>query len=982
MQYKSKFFKICLMFVMLSFLIVPDISQGRLNERAMNFNSSGGHAHDGVNGGTEVSFGNLSGSAIDSQIPDTITVNEATNADTVDGVHAAALEESSEIDADITTHKGEGGAHTASNLTNVAAGDIVATDVQAAVDELDTEKIPEADRGVANGIAELDANGNTEIEQLPPDVKTDIFYCGNESCQITAGADPAGLWTDVQGKWKLDDDGTWADVSGNGNDMGELGAPINEDGFLGGTDTALWCDGVDDALNISDASQVGLDIMTTGLTISAWIYMESDFPQNSPIVCAGSPYTGWSSSYCFFVTSTDKLALTLVYSSGNEVTYEGDTVLSFDTWYHVVATLGGNTIRIYLDNVQEGSGASFTYSIYHDDNPDFRIGRHWGGTRLWKGRIDDAAIWSRELTSGNRGALYALNEDFEVAPGASGDPAGEGDVCIRTDQNTAYMHNGGTDTAMTDWDEIAATTTYVDTDHAGIAGSHHTQTTSFATLVDSAIDSQIPDTITIDNATECDTVDGVHAVALEESSEIDSDISTHAGIVSSHHAQTTSFVTLVDSASDAQIPNTITVDNATECDTVDGVHAAALEESSEIDSDISTHAGIAGAHHTQTTSFATLVDSAIDSQIPDTITIDNATECDTVDGAHASALEESSEIDGDISTHSAIVSSHHDSLSNAYNITPTTVTTTGDIKINSNLTSSEILFGTAGDVNLYRSAANTLKTDDSLAVNWSLLVDTADSGYKLYFGSAADTNLYRPSANLLRTNDNFQVDNTLYFGSAADTNLYRPSANVLKTDDNLIVAGGVIVIGDDGNIYDNGTNVIKTDDTFQVAGSLVMTGDASTITHVIETKAVLVGPIDAIVSDTNPANIDDDPFRIRPSTADSAYDVAWASFKLPHGATITRLDSYGYTSPNAANEVLTELYRHSQSASSITTPMASCSYFFGNNDCNDTSISDATVDTTYYYHLKISVKGTTATENIRWYHSKLTYTTSDMSMTQ
>ncbi|MCW5211662.1 hypothetical protein VU04_01995 [Desulfobulbus sp. TB] len=147
---------------------------------------------------------------------------------------------------------------------------------------------------------------------------------------------------------------------------------------------------------------------------------------------------------------------------------------------------------------------------------------------------------------------------------------------------------------------------------------------SFDELSGNATDAQIPDTITVNQATNADTVDGVHAADLDESAEIDADIATHAGNAAAHHSKTTSFTELTDTATDAQIPDDITVNQATDADTVDGVHAAALEESAEIDADIATHAGNAAAHHAKTTSFTELTDTATDAQIPDDITVSEA----------------------------------------------------------------------------------------------------------------------------------------------------------------------------------------------------------------------------------------------------------------------------------------------------------------------------------------------------------------------
>ncbi|MFC1889292.1 hypothetical protein ACFL4G_06005 [Thermodesulfobacteriota bacterium] len=116
-------------------------------------------------------------------------------------------------------------------------------------------------------------------------------------------------------------------------------------------------------------------------------------------------------------------------------------------------------------------------------------------------------------------------------------------------------------------------------------------------------------------AREADTVDGMEGAALEESAEIDADISAHGGDADAHHARY--------SDGEAQ----------TAC--------AAMEESAEIDGDISAHAGNASAHHAKTTSFAELIDTATDAQIPNNIAIDYAAtagDADTVDGQDGSAF--------------------------------------------------------------------------------------------------------------------------------------------------------------------------------------------------------------------------------------------------------------------------------------------------------------------------------------------------------
>ena len=218
-------------------------------------------------------------------------------------------------------------------------------------------------------------------------------------------------------------------------------------------------------------------------------------------------------------------------------------------------------------------------------------------------------------------------------------------------------------------------------DHAAIADAHHTKTTTFAELTDTATDAQIPADIARDSeimptvlandgtgsGLDADSVDGVQASDLEESTEIDADIAAHEAISDAHHTRytdgeavsamgtkvdsnplhhdkTTSFTELSDTASDAQIPATIARDT-------------------EVDSKITDHAAVPDAHHAKTTSFAELTDTATDTQIPDTITVNYATsagDADTVDSVHAAALEESAEIDADITAHAGIANAHHE----------------------------------------------------------------------------------------------------------------------------------------------------------------------------------------------------------------------------------------------------------------------------------------------------------------------------------
>lgn len=167
--------------------------------------------------------------------------------------------------------------------------------------------------------------------------------------------------------------------------------------------------------------------------------------------------------------------------------------------------------------------------------------------------------------------------------------------------------------------------------------------------------------------------------------------------------------------------------------------------------------------------------------------------------------------------------------------------------LNCNSSLSALQFGaTPGEANLYRSAANTLRTDDSFIVDGNASVNgnstlgfsntatnvlrgtvrIADSSATngLWFGTnnlVFDANLYRSAANTLRTDDNFEINfaggkTSLNFVGAgtdvgltinSDVNLYRSAADTLKTDDNFVI--GVIGAGSNNSVLTHTSGTVQ-----------------------------------------------------------------------------------------------------------------------------------------------------------------------------
>lgn len=101
----------------------------------------------------------------------------------------------------------------------------------------------------------------------------------------------------------------------------------------------------------------------------------------------------------------------------------------------------------------------------------------------------------------------------------------------------------------------------------------------------------------------------------------------------------------------------------------------------------------------------------------------------------------------------------------------------------------------ARDTNLYRSAADTLKTDDALVVTGELRPGNLVRGSRT---TATDSQYETRATGDAVARWFMQADGKMFWGSGAagvDTSLYRNAADELKTDDALTVGGALSVLG-------------------------------------------------------------------------------------------------------------------------------------------------------------------------------------------
>lgn len=134
---------------------------------------------------------------------------------------------------------------------------------------------------------------------------------------------------------------------------------------------------------------------------------------------------------------------------------------------------------------------------------------------------------------------------------------------------------------------------------------------------------------------------------------------------------------------------------------------------------------------------------------------------------------------------------------------------------------------TAPDTNLYRAAADSLKTDDNMTIG----------GGTLFIG--ADCSIYRSGADAIQTDDSFRVNNTLrvdnqatFAGTTTSSTAVAIKATADSIDRYTIDAGGTMRWGSgvsaaDVNLYRSGIDTLRTDDTLVTARLDVVTASGT-----------------------------------------------------------------------------------------------------------------------------------------------------------
>ncbi len=210
--------------------------------------------------------------------------------------------------------------------------------------------------------------------------------------------------TQQNASWKLDESAgatSFADASGNGHTATCSGATCPTAGEGGRNGSALHFDGSDDYLSV--ANQANLN--PTNLTVAAWINADTWAAQRWIGTIVGKDdWASGSHGYVLRTGENGRLSFAIAIASGWQEALSAP-LMAAGTWYHVVGTYDGNTLKIYINGIEKGA-LNAPGSVVSSSYP-LNIGRApYDTTRRFDGLIDDVRLFNRALSTDEIWGLY------------------------------------------------------------------------------------------------------------------------------------------------------------------------------------------------------------------------------------------------------------------------------------------------------------------------------------------------------------------------------------------------------------------------------------------------------------------------------------------------------------------------------------------------------------------------------------------------
>ena len=161
-------------------------------------------------------------------------------------------------------------------------------------------------------------------------------------------------------------------------------------------------DGTDDIIDVGDISAIN---SATNLTISGW-FNASSFPHAAYNSMWGGGGAGGSTHPTRFWLSCNNGSLFRIWY-GTSTNFTFAYSISTGTWYNVVLTIDGSTVKLYVNGSQEGSTVTTAPSVYATAGDEFEIGANpTYRPYYWDGYIDEFAVFNSTLSASDVTAIY------------------------------------------------------------------------------------------------------------------------------------------------------------------------------------------------------------------------------------------------------------------------------------------------------------------------------------------------------------------------------------------------------------------------------------------------------------------------------------------------------------------------------------------------------------------------------------------------
>lgn len=285
----------------------------------------------------------------------------------------------------------------------------------------------------ATGTLTIDTSTVTDTGQVPAvkftDKAKELYYM-----------DPANnIVSNLISVWHLEEgSGNRADAYGT-NTLTDNNTVISNSGKV--VTAGQFTAANSEYLSVTDNASLSMN--STDFTIAAWVYADS-LGQNR-FFLTKDDLSGQREYGLYYLASTGKFRFYVGNAAGTVSEVEDtSTTVAAGTWYLVIGWHDdtNNTINIQVNNATAVSTA-YTSDV-KDGTADFVLGRV-GTTAYWNGMIDEATVWKRVLTAGERTFLY--NNGNGQAIGAS--MAVLGSVGIGTTAPATKLHVATNTTTLT-----------------------------------------------------------------------------------------------------------------------------------------------------------------------------------------------------------------------------------------------------------------------------------------------------------------------------------------------------------------------------------------------------------------------------------------------------------------------------------------------------------------------------------------------------